>query len=688
MNPRHIRYLFFTVFFLSGTGNQAFAQGGSFSAKFSEANKLTEEKEFEQALNIWLELATTNPTNGNVNFRTGEAYLNNYKLRTAALPYLQKAIDIGVNSKYDPFSPLEKQSPVEVWYYLAQAYHLAENLDMAESAYRNFIKETEPKHRLYPRAQLGINQINNARKLMAVPVEFEIKNMGPVINTQYAEYSPVISVDENAIFFTSTRLRSDSSNFSVKDKNTGDYFEDIYVSYRDRKGEWQDPELLEINTPDHSATVNVSIDGQVLYIYKDDKGAGNLYETKLVGETWTNPELIKGAVNSSSWEPHIAVSADGQLAFFVSNRLGGLGGRDIYRTRMLPTGEWGKAENLGPGINTPFEEDAVFISADGTNLYFSSEGHSSMGGFDILRSSLDAEGNWTPPQNLGYPVNTVDDDVFMVITADGKRAYYSSFKEAGYGQKDIYVINLPQSRELRLAVLKGLIVSPEGKLPDNLNVSIINRDTQEAGSYIPRKRDGNFVAILPPCNRYDISYQIDGIEVAVDTFSLACNVAYQEIYKELLLNPVFVYNDGTARVSRAGSDPLFTTTSTISATAPSQYKRLFGYNQNKEVEEELFTKFMLGLKSILTEKGTVEVRIVGSASKVPTRTYRTNQNLADTRAENAKNQFLIRAKQLGVDTSKITFAEVVGKVQGPEYKGDYKNQAAYKPFQYVEIFTL
>jgi hypothetical protein len=236
-------------------------------------------------------------------------------------------------------------------------------------------------------------------------------------------------------------------------------------------------------------------------------------------------------------------------------------------------------------------------------------------------------------------------------------------------------------------VLKGLIVSPDGKLPDNLNVSIINRDTQEAGSYVPRKRDGNFVAILPPCNQYDVSYQIDGIEVAVDTFSLACNVAYQEIYKELLLNPVFVYKDGTARVSRDGTDPLFTTTSTISTSAPSQYKRLFGYNQNKEVEDELLTKFILGLKAIIAEKGTVEVRVVGSASKVPTRTYNSNKNLAETRAANGKSEFLVRAKELGVDTSKITFSEVIGLVQGPDYQGDFKNQSAYKPFQYVEIST-
>ncbi len=687
MSPGQRLLLNFFLVFLFSQGRYSSAQGDSFSSKFTEASKLSEEKENEKALSIWLELCTLHPDNGNVNYRAGVAYLNSYKLKTAALPYLQRAIDVGVNNNYDPYSPQEKKSPVEVWYYIGVAYHLAAKLDLAELAYENFMKETSQKHYLFRRAELGVNQVYNARVLMAEPLEFDVMNLGEVINTQYPEYSPVITIDENAIFFTSKRPRADSTNFTLRDARTGDYFEDIYVSYKNRKGEWQSPELLEINTLNHTATVNVSIDGQVLYMYEDIKGSGTLFESKLVGEKWSTPKKLNGDVNSDYWEPHIAVSADGQMAYFVSNRPGGLGGRDIYLTRMLPNGEWGKAQNLGPGINTAYEEDAVFISPDGKALYFSSEGHTSMGGFDVFYSAIDDEGTWSVPKNLGYPINSLDDDIFFVTSADGKRAYYSSFKPEGYGQKDLYMINLPLPRELKLAVLKGLIVNPGGKLPENLKVSIINRDTQEAGTYTPRKRDGNFVAILPPCNRYDVSYQIDGIEVAVDTFSLECNVAYQEIYKELLLNPVIIFDDGTARVVTDGSTPVFTSISTVASSAPLQFKRLFGYNQNKVAEEDIFTTFAKGLKARIETIGMVEVQIVGSASKVPTRTYKTNQNLAQIRAENGKQELLDRLTALGADTSKIKFTEVVGKVQGPDYNGDASNQSQYKPFQYLEITT-
>ena len=148
---------------------------------------------------------------------------------------------------------------------------------------------------------------------MANPLEFEIENLGSIINSEYPDYSPVISVDENALFFTSRRLRSDSSNIEFVDQATGGYFEDIYVSFRDRRGEWQTPEMLGLNTQGHNATMNVSPDGQTLYVYKDDQGDGNIYESRLVGEEWTQPEKMAESINSPHWETHIAVTADGNV---------------------------------------------------------------------------------------------------------------------------------------------------------------------------------------------------------------------------------------------------------------------------------------------------------------------------------------------------------------------------------------
>lgn len=655
------------------------AQDASFAKRFEEGIQLEDEGEKNQAFEIWRSLARDFSTNGNVQYRAGVAHLNSFNLKKAALPYLERAETIGINEKYDPLSPWEEKSPITLYYYLGKAYHLNYKLDDAEIYYRKFMEAAPAKHFLFPDADLGVRQVANARKLIAEPVEFNIENMGGVINTEYPDYSPVISIDENALFYTSRRLRPDSSNLNITDRTSGLYFDDIYVSYRDRKGNWQEPELLNINTDEHSATMNVSPNGQVLYIYKNDEG-GSIYESTLVGETWTDPLKLTDKINTEAWETHLAITSDGNTIYFISNRKGGEGGRDIWRVKKLPDGEWSDALNMGPTLNTPYEEDAVFISPDENTLYFSSQGHNSMGGFDVFFSVKDEDGNWSEPRNLGYPINTVDDDVFFVTSADGKRAYFSSFREEGFGEKDIYVIDLPEPQEVRLALLKGFIIpAPGEKLPPDITVTVTNLGTMESTVHTPRQRDGTFVAILPPCYDYSVEYMI-GVEPAgVDSFSIDCESAYQEIEKTLLLNPVLLGEGGrTAVVSSSQGEG-----------KPAEFQRYFGYNENiMAVEEELFRDFMGNVKRIQEEKGSVSISVTGSASRVPTRTFGSNQNLADIRASNAKERILKYAEEFSIDVDKIEFVNVEGKVQGPEYRGDYKSGIEkYRPHQYVRLIA-
>lgn len=653
------------------------SQQSSFTSKFQEAVRLDEENELSQSIVIWTQLASEYPDNYNVNYKAGRAYLLSFNRKKAALPFLQKAIKGDVSKNYDPISPGERKVPVEVYYYYGKALHLNYDFGKAEENYDLFIREAPVKHFLYPEAELGIEQIGNARVLVKTPVKFEIENLGSVVNSEYPDYSPVISVDENALFFTSARLRADSSNFGVFDRTTGLHFEDIYVSYKDRKGTWQEPELLSINTTGHNATVNVSVDGQTLYIYKDVNG-GDIYESRLVGETWSEPVPMSDQINSSGWETHLAATPDGQTIYFVSDRKGGFGGRDIYRVHKLPDGKWSKPSNLGPKINTPFDEDAVFISPDNQTLYFSSKGHDSMGGFDIMYSNRGEDGEWSEPINIGYPINTTDDDVFFVTSPDGRRAYYSSFREEGFGEKDIYLIHLPDPQRVNLALLKGTIIPADGdKLPDDIVIYVNNRETGNSQTYTPRSRDGVFVAILPPCNHYDIVYHINGKVAATDTISISCDLDYQEINRELLLSPLLVSADGTAIIMSSMSGD----------AVPANFSKHFGYNQQTILhEEEMYANFMKGLSKIVKAKGKAEINIVGSASKVPTQTYGSNQILADKRAESGKQKILDNADKYNIDTSKLNFKSVKGLVQGPEYKGDFKEGAdKYEKYQYIEV---
>ncbi len=660
--------------------NISIAQDAKFAEKFQEANRLDEETELNQSFLIWTELATEYPTNANVNYKAGRAYLNSYNLKTAALPFLERAVEIGkIDRNYDPFSPFEKNVPVEVYYYYAKALHLNYKLSEAQENYEKFLQGAPGKHFLYIEAELGMEQVDNAKILTKIPVEFEIENLGPLINTEFNDMAPSVSVDENALFFTSARLRDDSSNYAVSDKTTGYYFDDIYVSYKDRNGAWQRPELLSINTPDHSASLNVSVDGQTLYIYKADGGNGDIYRSKLVGEVWSEPEPMPEPINSSAWETHLTTTADGRTIYFVSDRKGTLGGRDIFQTKLLPNGKWGDAKNLGDAINTIHDEDAVFMAPDGKTLYFSSEGHSSMGGFDVFSTELQENGEWSTPKNIGYPINTVDDDLFFVTSADGKRAYFSSERKEGLGKQDLYMISLPEPKEVKLAVLQGTVVPADGEnIPEDLVVIVTNRETGEAQMYTPRKRDGTFVAILPPCFDYEVDYLIGGTTAASDTFSIDCESAYQEIYKQLLLAPVVLGESGAVMVESTGGDAV-----------PADFMRNFGYNENiVSAEEEIFKKFMASVKAISEKNGVAKVEIVGSSSKVPTNTYGSNQELANMRANNGKARILKYAPEFGIDPSKIEFVRVQGLVQGPEYKGDAQaGREKYKKYQYIELIA-
>jgi len=654
------------------------AQTMSFGERFEEANRLDAEGELSQSQLLWNQLTTMDPANANVNYKAGRAYLNSYSKRNAALPFFEVAVQGKVTKNYDPISPGEKSVPVEVYYYYAKALHINYQLDAAQENYEKFMTQAPAKHFLWLDADMGRQQVDYAKVLTKTPVDFEIVSLGPVINTIYPEYSPVISVDENAIFFTSNRLRPDSSNATAKDLSTGFYKDDIYASYKDMNGNWQTPELLSINTLESSATINVSVDGQTLYIYKDVNGNGDIFKTTLVGETWSKPVPMSSVINSSAWEPHLAITPDEQTIYFVSDRKGGLGGRDIYRVRKLPDGSWSQAQNLGATINTKYDEDAVFVSPDDKILYFSSEGHTSIGGFDIFYSLVDEEGNWKEPINIGYPINTADDDAFFVTSADGKRAYYSSIRKDGEGEKDIYRISLPAPTEIRVAVLKGKIVPPDGEpMPDDILVYILESGKDKPQVFTPRSRDGAFVAILQPCKNYEIAYERDGRSLGTDTFSIDCESSYQEIYKELILqkNLTGEVGDDVAASAVTGD------------AQPSEYKKNFGYNKNNiEATEQLFTTFMKSLKPIVERNGKVDITVVGSASKVPTKSLKSNDDLAQIRADEGKASVLAQCVAYGIDPSKINWVNVKGLVQGPEYLNDaIKGLETYKKFQYIEL---
>ena len=732
----------------------------SFSERFLEANTLIEEKQHNVALPLWLKLLTEQPDNNNVNYKTGLCYLKSANEKGKSLSYLEKAAQ-NTTKNYDPFSGSEKKAPFESYFYLAEAYQLNYQIDLAKINYIKFKDNVSKKHYLFNEVDNRLNQCENAKQAIAKPVNIKINNMGEIINSPFADYSPVLSIDESSIYFTSRRIRNDSSNYYTKDILDGQHYEDILVSHN-YDGQWTKPELINISTEDHEAVVNISADGQTLFIYKDGGANGDIYTSQLEEEDlWSEPVKLGSDINKDSRETHAHTSPDGNLLYFVSDRKGGLGGLDIYVCKKLPNGQWAKAQNVGETINTKYDEDGIFIHPDGKTMYFSSKGHSSIGGFDIFSSTMDDEGNWTTPINIGYPVNSTDNDIFFVTSADGKRGYYSSYYKDGFGEKDIYQISLDDASAKPLTLLTGYMKMKDGQpLPDDAVILVSNNESNErTKEYTPRRRDGKFSIILNPGNDYHIVYSATPYKQEEDLYIPPVS-AYQEINRGIDLEDVLfgaepidgseMVNSGRSRLdqlnatlsqldqdntqddqwkntNRAELDKLKASLAGLDRISDgdwneghndqlddikvridklkasyigldniysddfnknsiSSYQEFFNYN-SKDINTGNQKYIGMIDKAIEQSKSTgkIKISLESSASYVPTKTYKTNTQLAFKRANDAKAKVIASLVAKGVNKDNIVILNINSKVRGPKYKGDFTNKSVYEKFQYVTI---
>ena len=687
----------------------------SFKDKYETASRLMSENLYVYAAKIWVDIIDNSNGNANVNYKAGLCYLNIGNERLKALPYLKEA-EKGISKNYDPYSFLEKNAPIETYYYLAKAYHVNENIVKAAETYDVYKAKAHKKHVLQSDADLGIAQVIVAKKMINSPKNFKIENIGSTINTEFDEYSPVVTLDESAIFFTTRRLRTDSSNAGILSVQDGKYYEDVYVSYKNLKtGEWMEPEILKNisrasrkQADKNEATISVSGDGQQLFIYRGGVNNGDIFVSQREGDGYGVPESVgKGEqltdINTDNWETHATISADGRTLYFVSDRPGGLGGRDIYRSVKLPTGQWSKALNLGAPINTPYDEDAPFFHPDGKTLYYSSNGKKSMGGFDIF-FSINIEGDkWSEPFNIGYPLNSVNDDIFFTTTADGQRGFFSSAKVGGEGEKDIYTIDLKKKEQAQVSILKGYIdAGADGQIPDGIVIWVTDlTDDGEPMEYKPNKRNGAYVFNLEPCHKYSVEYTRDEKTFYETEMDVPCGSGYQEINKVISLDgvPLDEVKKENDLANNQNSNQNGTNTennSTQENNEPREgseteikkveFQKFYGYNEKGiKTEEQRFQVFVKGVEEIIAKRGFAKVDVEGSASTVPTRTFKSNTLLAKKRSEEAKSILLDILKSNGIDLSKVKLVSVNSVVQGPKYKRDYKNKGKYGKYQYIKL---
>jgi len=517
---------------------------------------------YKFALERYIKAQEFNPNNAELNFKLGICYMYSY-FKSKAKPYFEKAFQ------------LNPQVSIEIHYFLGRGHHLNMEWDKAIKEYEEYKatlvgKEANPVR--IKDVTKKIKECNYGKELEKSPVRVFIDNIGNVVNTQYPEYGPVISADEDVMLFTSRR---NTTTGGAIDENYEEYYEDIYISYR-KNEDWTAPTNVgpPINTPGHDASVNLAPDGQKLFTYRDDKGAGNIYESVSIGDKWSEPEKMGKAINSSFHESSATISYDGKQIYFVSERIDdSFGGRDIFLCTQNNKGKWEIAQNAGAVINTEYNEEGVFLVSDGKTMFFSSEGHNTMGGFDIFKSVWE-NGAWSKPQNIGYPINTPDDDVFFVIAASGKHGYYASVKPDGFGDRDIYMItflgaekplkmdtedNLLASitapikemaiaqvveiKENKVTLLKGVITDALTNQPLEAEITLVdNLKNLEIATFKSNSKSGKYLVSLPSGINYGIAVKKDGYLFHSENFDIPVEANYQEVVKDVALKNIAVGN--------------------------------------------------------------------------------------------------------------------------------------------------
>ncbi|RPD48753.1 hypothetical protein DNI29_08310 [Hymenobacter sediminis] len=476
------------------------------------ANKFFSQENYRASIPYYEQVLAKEPNNAQALFRAGIAYMSFDKEK--ASDYIYKA------------QRLKKNVSKDVEYWLGRVDHLNYNFDEAIThfqAYNATLKSKDTRKKEL--AQL-IQHSKNAKVQFNSPKDIFVKNLGPTINSQYSEHSPVISSDDKLLLFTSRGENVTGAGNADGKKggnlaSDGEYFEDIFEAKRIDEDEWEKPRSLSgvLNGKGHDASIQVFDNDTKMLMYRQDEN-GDFFYTEKSGGDWTAPKKLNGNINSKAYEGDAYITPDGLTIYFSTAKYSEEGTLDIYYSTRQPGGDWGPAKSIGNAVNTTYDDDSPYLSKDGKTLYFSSRGHNTMGGYDIFKSEWDSVGNkWGRPENMGYPINTPDDDSYYRLSPDGSYAYLSSYRIGGYGEKDIYTINY-----IKNAVIRGRVLSQKDStvIP---GVELVFSGTQAdktALSYrdVTKPVTGDYQVNVLSGRTYQVAVSKDGKNIETQEFAV------------------------------------------------------------------------------------------------------------------------------------------------------------------------
>jgi len=477
---------------------------------FADAESWILFEDYEEALKIYLQLIKSYPTNSNLKYRIGQCYLYIPGKKDLSVGYLEDAIR-NINPKYKEGRFKETGAPYDALYYLANAYRINNQLDKALETYELFRENMDKDIYNEEVVNQQIESCKNARELMKIPFYVKEINLGNSINEERSEYNPVFSDDENTAVFTKSQAFFNAMMYATKTNGAWNLI--------DLK------ELLQIDAERNLFPTSISGDGKTIYIYGPEDYDGGIFTTTNVNGNWSPLVKLNENINTKYWESHATISHDNKKLYFTSNRKGGIGNLDIYVSNRDSLGNWGSAVNLGPVINTTENEESPFLSRDDKTLFFSSRGHFNMGGYDIFYSTKLDNGEWSAPLNAGYPINSTDDDVFFKPVGEGYVGYFAKYSPDGFGEQDIYRIEIFSDEHPRKFIIKGIVkVADVINIADNrVKISSMNiKNPDQTLVAYSNPETGEYEFELPQ-GQYELTYEAPGSEKFQRKLDLAIN---------------------------------------------------------------------------------------------------------------------------------------------------------------------
>jgi outer membrane protein OmpA-like peptidoglycan-associated protein len=605
---------------------------------FLDAEFFFTQEEYTDALYDYMELYNNGYSdNANINYRMGVCYLNIPGQKDKSISFLNTATNT-VSKKYKAGSFKETRAPVDAWLYLGNACRVNNQLDKAIEVYTQYKSLTKSTDEIrYADQQIAACKI--AIQYMNEPKAIRKTNLGIPVNTNSSNFKAVVSGDGRKLVYMNELPFYDAVYFST------------FVNHA-----WTEPVNItpQIESDGDQYVSSISYDGTTLYLTKEGNFDCDIMISRFVDGKWTKSVPVSGNINTKYWESHASISKDGKTLYFTSNRKGGPGSMDIFVSRLNELGQWGEPVAMGETINTVLNEDTPFITDNDSLLYFSSQGHTTMGGYDILCSRLSPAGTWSEPENLMAPINTTDDDLFYFPWHNGRIGYFSIFGKEGIGKEDIYALQ-PASDKTYAEVLDELVrdvipsVQPEEQALAEEKVQTEPAQVVPEAAAVEKLAEK---ARTEPQNNTEVQ--------PVDTSqpgNLAEKMAKQvtsAMVREIILNPVY-FDFDNFQLSETGKNEL-KKLADLMQTLPSSTLKLFGYADaigSAEYNAKLSEKRAITAMKFIIGQG-IEAKRLTASGLGETNFAAINKNPNGT--DNPEGRRLNRRIEFeiwGIDTDKI-----------------------------------